>query len=164
MLNMGFADKFVKWVMFYITTVEYSICFNGTSVGPTYPKRGLRHGDPLSPYLFLLCVEGLSKSLRNVEAAGRIHGCKIGDGAPAISYLLFTDDNFLFFRASREEVTCIKTVLNSYESLSGQAVNYQKSGIFFSANVRRDKHQEISSILGVYTEPKQVFWVALFNK
>lgn len=53
-----------------VTTVEYKVCMNGTLVGPIEPGRGLRQGDPLSPYLFLLCVEGLSHKL--MEAAEKM--------------------------------------------------------------------------------------------
>lgn len=80
-----------------VSTVSYEVCFNGMSVGPITPKRGLRQGDPLSPYLFLFCVEGLSNSLDEAEEDGRIHWCRISQSAPNITHLLFADDSFLFF-------------------------------------------------------------------
>lgn len=97
---MGFGEKFIRWVMLCVTTVQYQVCFNGRTVGPISPKRGLRQGDPISPYLFLLCVEGLSSSLTAAANNDEIHGCKISSGAPAITHLLFADDIFLFFRAT----------------------------------------------------------------
>lgn len=66
-----------------------------------------------------------------------------------ITHLLFADNNFLFFRASREESMTIKAKLNLYEKFKGQVINFQKSCIFFSANFRREKQQELSLILGV---------------
>lgn len=58
-----------------VKTVSYSISFQGSLIGPILPERGLRQGDPLSPYLFLLCVEGLSLELRNAAENGSIKGC-----------------------------------------------------------------------------------------
>lgn len=87
--------------------------------------------------------------IRKAEIDNNIHGCKISNNAPAITHLLFADDSFLFFRAENSEAQRIKDILNSYERLSGQAVNFQKSGVFFSSNVRRDKQQELLGILGV---------------
>lgn len=150
--RMGFEDKFIRWVMLCVTTVQYQVGFNGRTVGPISPKRGLRQGDPLSPYLFLLCVEGLSNSLTEAANNEEIHGCKISPAAPAITHLLFADDSFLFFRATQEETTRVKVLLNAYERLSGQAVNFQKSGVLFSANVRRDKQLELSNILEVHND------------
>lgn len=98
MVSIGFSDKWIKWVMMCVTTVSYSISFQGSSVGPILPKRGLRQGDPLSPYLFLLCVEVLSLSLKNAASSGLIHGCCISNTAPSVTYLLFTDDRFLFVK------------------------------------------------------------------
>lgn len=149
---MGYDGKFIKWMMLWVTTVQYSVCFNGWSVGPIHPQRGLRQGDPIYPYLFLLCVEGLSKSLTEAVTANAISGWSICPTAPAISHLLFTDDSFLFFKASIEEAAMVKALLNEYELLSGQALNFQKSGVFFSANVRRDKQMEIEEVLGVYND------------
>lgn len=121
-------------------------------MGPINPKSGLHQGDPLSPYLFLFCVEGLSLSISKAAGMDRIHGCKISSSAPAVTYLLFADDSFLFYKATSEETLEIKTILARYEVLSGQAINLQKSGIFFSANVRRDKQQEIKDMLGVHND------------
>lgn len=63
MRGMGFSKRWIQWIMMCVTTVSYEFCFNGSSIGPIQPNMGLRQGDPLSPYLFLLCVEGLSTSL-----------------------------------------------------------------------------------------------------
>lgn len=67
-----------------------------------------------------------------------------------MTHLLFADDSFLFFKATVEEPLSIKDILHSYEVFSGQAVNFQKSAIFFSSNVRRDKQDEIKNLLGVF--------------
>lgn len=149
MICMGFDEKFIKWVMLCVTTVQYDVCFNGRTVGPIHPKRGLRQGDPLSPYLFLLCVEGLSKKITKAANTEAINNCKVCTAAPPITHLLFADNSFLFFKATNEEATKIKMLLKEYERVSGQAVNFQKSGVFYSANVRRDKQEELSSILEV---------------
>lgn len=146
---MGFCRKWINWILLCVTTVPYEICFNHYSIGPIAPQRGLRQGDPLSPYLFLLCVDGLSHSLHLAAENGVIHGCKVSPTAPVITHLLFADDSFLFFKANKEETKAIKDLLNKYELNSGQSVNYQKSGVFFSSNVRLDKQRELVEMLGV---------------
>nr|KYP39961.1 hypothetical protein KK1_038699 [Cajanus cajan]KYP39965.1 hypothetical protein KK1_038703 [Cajanus cajan] len=100
---------------------------NGEGVGPISPKRGLRQGDPLSPYLFILCAEGLSSLLRKAEARGELHEATICRGAPQVSHLLFADDCFLFCKATELECTTLRTILQQYESASGQAINLKKS-------------------------------------
>lgn len=91
-------------------------------------------------------LECIGESYREVV----VLGYKISTIAPVITHLLFADDRFLFFRGTIEETQTIKNILLNYEIQSGQSVNYQKSGIYFSANIRRDKQVAISDILGVH--------------
>lgn len=144
---MGFSSTLIRWILLFVTNMSYNVCFNGSSIGPITLKRGLCQDDPLLPYLIFLCVEGLSSSITNAANADRSYGGKISSSAPAVSHLLFTDDNFLFFKAIKEETLVVKSLLNSYEQLSGQSINFKKSGILFNANVRLDKQHEIKAIL-----------------
>lgn len=152
MLTMGFSKKWITWVMLCVTTVSYSIVFQGSTIGLIISTRGLRQGDPLSPYLYLLCVEGLSMSLKSAAINVRMNRCCICTMAPSITHLLFADDIFLFFKSTTDEASTVKEILNEYEAWSGQAVNYQKSAIFFSLNVRRDKKGQIKQELGVHKD------------
>lgn len=71
----------------------------------------------MSPYLFLFCVKGLFDSLHKASNEGAIISSQISANAPVITYPLFADDNFLFFRANNEEATAVKALLNEYERL-----------------------------------------------
>lgn len=113
MRTMGFNEKWVQWIMQCVTTVSYKINFNGKELGPIIPKRGLRQGDALSPYIFLFCVEDLSHQLTSATREGM--RCQISERAPSITHLLFTDDSFLFFKATSQEAIAIKGILNTYE-------------------------------------------------
>lgn len=104
-------------------------------MGPIHPIRGLRHGDPLSPYLFIICAEGLSALLRKFESQKRIHGIKICRRAPTVSHIFFADDSYLFCKVDPIEAINVLEVLNTYEKASGQQVNKEKSSIFYSTNV-----------------------------
>ncbi|XP_019181672.1 PREDICTED: uncharacterized protein LOC109176732 [Ipomoea nil] len=81
---------------------------NEEAVGTVRPSRGIRQGDPLSPYLFIICAEGLSVLLQQAEARGDIHGVRVARGAPAITHLFFTDDSLLCFRANQQETLKVK--------------------------------------------------------
>jgi hypothetical protein len=149
MYKMGFCDKWVKWIQMCLGSIQYSVMVNGESVGPIMPERGLRQGDPLSPYLFILCAEGLTSLIKKYENKGDIHGVKVCRGAPSLSHLLFADDCFLFFRADIREAQCMKRILNDYEKASGQAINYSKSEVYFSRNTPNDIKGTMSETLGV---------------
>jgi hypothetical protein len=77
MIRLGFHDEWVDLVMACVTSVSYSIRFNSQVTDSFTPTRGIRQGDPLSPYLFLLCAEGLSSLLMQAEEIGRIEGIKV---------------------------------------------------------------------------------------
>lgn len=73
MLRLGFSFIWVKWMVMCVKSVHYSILVNHDHVGPIDPSRGLCQGDPLSPYLFLLCAEGLSAMIRDEQRKGTIY-------------------------------------------------------------------------------------------
>ncbi|XP_039690618.1 secreted RxLR effector protein 78-like [Medicago truncatula] len=83
--KMGFSEQWIKWIMLCVETVDYYVLVNGNVTGPIIPGRGLRQGDPLSPYLFIICAEGLSALIRKAEARGDINGVKVCNNAPIIS-------------------------------------------------------------------------------
>lgn len=109
----------------------------------------MRQGDPLSPFLFILGAEVLSRLILRQERNRSIHGIKISRSAPPISHLLFADDFILFSRANKDEAETLKECLQTYCSWSGQALNERKSAISFSKNAPRDKKGEIRAILNL---------------
>ena len=132
-----------------VTTPSFSILINGKEYGNIWPSRGIRQGDPLSPYMFLLCVEGFTSLLEKAELDGHIRGAFICRRAPRISNLMFADDSIIFCRATSGEVGVINEVLQTYANASGQCINMEKSLVYFSSNTQEGKKAEIVSLLGV---------------
>ena len=89
MTKLGFFEQWVERVMKCVTTVRYRIKVNEEYSDSIVPHRGLRQGDPLSPYLFILCAEGLSSMLQRAEENGKIEGISVCRGAPRINHLFF---------------------------------------------------------------------------
>lgn len=147
--RMGFAEKWCTWINLCMSTVTYRLVISSNEIGPIIPSRGLRQGDPISPFLFLMCAEGLSALIHIIQAMGAIHGCKIANGAPVFTHLFFADDCYLFFRANVKEAECIKECLILYERASGQQVNFQKSSISFSRNMLDSKTLVVGHVLQV---------------
>ena len=88
---------------------------NGEPRSHIVPTRGLRQGDSLSPYLFLLCFEGLNGLIQHAINDGKLHGFSPCKSGPKISHLFFANDSLLFCRAKVEEVNTIKSILKVYE-------------------------------------------------
>lgn len=102
-----------------VTSVRYQIKVNGTLTQQFRPSRGLRQGDPASPYLFAICAEGLSALLHDAERSGQISGVKVCPNAPVVSHLFFADDSVLLMRATQDEAMAMKRVLELYERSLG---------------------------------------------
>ncbi|KAL5580450.1 hypothetical protein UlMin_012892 [Ulmus minor] len=100
MVKMGFAESWVLKIMNCISSVSFSFLLNGEVKGNIIPGRGLCQGDPLSPFLFLLCSEGFSCLLKKMENDDRLHGLNFGRGALKVSHLFFADDSFIFLDAN----------------------------------------------------------------
>ncbi|KAE8708292.1 hypothetical protein F3Y22_tig00110348pilonHSYRG00365 [Hibiscus syriacus] len=149
MLRMGFDCSFVNLVRKCISTVSFQVRINGVLSDSFIPERGLRQGDPLSPYLFLFCAQGLSALLLKAQSRNEIKGIRASIRGPRISHLLYADDNPLFVKNSMEEVCKVKSILNQYEKASGQKVNFEKSSIYFSPNTPDADRMRFFNELGV---------------
>ncbi|CAA0841330.1 Uncharacterized mitochondrial protein AtMg01250, partial [Striga hermonthica] len=146
MLKMGFHLKFVTWIMSCISSASFSFNVNGNKQGHVIPTRGLRQGDPMSPYLFIIVSKILSCLLKNSALNGNLTGLKISKNSPPITHLLFADDTLLFCLASPHQAVEILNILNSYYHISGQKINLIKSSIFFSKNTPPSVQASICSI------------------
>ena len=129
--KMGFAKKWVDLIMLCISSLSYSIIINGEACGNVIPSRGIRQGDPLSPYLFLLCAEGCSTLTHKAARDNQIRGMSIGRGCPKITHLLFADDSLFFAKQSSLSVRSLLTSLIVMKRLRGKKLT-PISLLFFS--------------------------------
>jgi hypothetical protein len=152
MKKLGISHRFVDTIMRGVRSVSFSILLNGSPTEEFRPSRGVRQGDPISPYLFLLAAEGLSCLLKDAMTAGSLEGIQVAQTAPKVNHLLFADDCLLFCKASSVEATSLRSIIEQYCNASGQRVNYDKSSIYFGKKVSRQKKLEIKGILDVSSE------------
>ena len=126
---MGTPSNLLRCIKAYITTPKFSICVNGELTGFFASKRGVRQGDPLSPFLFLIVMEAFSRSPSKAVLHPRIDfhpKCK----AINLSHLCFADDIFLFGKGNVTSVKITMDELAKFEAFSGMQVNKQKSVAF----------------------------------
>lgn len=116
------------------------------------PKRELRQGTPLSPYLFIKIAEGLSSLIKATMNGGENHGVANAKDIPNVSHLFFVNDSIFFFKANATEAHCFKNILNSYAKASGQVINLDKSTMGFSEHVGWGVRDIVRGILGVRRE------------
>ena len=130
------------------STNTYSVLINGDPQGHITPTRGIKQGDPFSPYLFLLCAKGLSFMLRKATEKSDLHGITSCQGGVQISHLLFAYDSLIFYEATPGECHRLLDILAKYEAASRQAINHQKTSFFFSRNTRPEVKEEIRGLMG----------------
>jgi hypothetical protein len=161
MAKMGFSEQWVHLIMKCVTTVTYRIKVNGDYTERIIPQRGLRQGDPLSLYLFILCAEGLSALLQRAEEEGKIQGIKVCRAAPRVNHLLFADDSLVLMRARAGDAKELKRLLDIYEKASGQMINRDKSSIMFSPNTRTSVRQQMRGALSISQEARNERYLGL---
>lgn len=144
-------------------SARYKITHACREFGESVPECGLRQGDPLSSYLFLLCMEGFSAFIKKYENRGLIRGVKVARGAPSITHLFFADDSYVYFRATSDEASQVMTMLSVFEKASGQKINIEKSNVFFSHNVQDVMKREILQITGFMEASASTQYLGLPN-
>ncbi|XP_019258169.1 PREDICTED: uncharacterized protein LOC109236442 [Nicotiana attenuata] len=139
--HLQLPGRFVQWIMNCVTTVSYSIMINGQPTKPFQAKKGLRHGDSLSPYLFVLVMEYLTRLLKTLKKDPNFNyhpKC----GKLNIVQLSFADDILLFCRGDAISVQLLFQCFQQFSKASGLGANADKSSMFFGG-VHDDNQQRI---------------------
>lgn len=136
-------------IMTCVTFTTYSALLNGQPRSIFYPSHGLQQGDPIAPYLYLLCAKSLSTPFSDAKCARHIHGIKVSKGNAPIFHLFFADGSLIFYHATLDEWQQVKQVLHTYEQSLSQSINHHKSSIFFSSSTNKATRAQLVQEVGV---------------
>jgi hypothetical protein len=152
MTKLGFPPRLIRVIMKCISSVKFSVKVNGVLLESFSPSRGIRQGDPVSPYLFLLCSEGLTALLHHYNMGFIDRGVRVCNRSPWVSHLLFADDSLIFINANTASATRLNDILTIYNEASGQKVNKEKSAIFFTPCTLDDQREAVKQVLNIQSE------------
>eukprot|EP00253_Pinus_taeda_P034631 PITA_34631 len=161
----GFDHNWIRWVMALVTTSSFSILLNGSPSKTFKPSRGLRQGDPLSPFLFILMMEGLGNAIKSTKAEGKIQGLKLTLNGGALTHQQFVDDTMLQGTPMVKGALVFKQILNDFAMAVGIEVSLNKSNIFFF-NTNIAIQRNIARILGLQRDklPSKYLGIPLTDK
>jgi hypothetical protein len=132
MERCGFGVKWRNWVQFCISSVQFSVLINGTPCGFFPSSRGLRQGGSLSPLLFVLVMEALSRLMDRAVARGYLEGFSVDNSNVSdlkVSHRFFADDTLVFCGVAQDQLYHLKGMLLCFEEVSGLRINLGKSKI-----------------------------------
>jgi hypothetical protein len=127
--RFGFCEKWIGWIRACIFGGNLSVLINGSPTREIRIHRGLKQGDPLAPFLFLLVAEGFGGAMKRAGDLGMFKGFKIGGDGPSISHLQYADDTLCIGEASVDNLWSLKAILRGFERASGLKVNFWKSSL-----------------------------------
>lgn len=128
--QMGFGNKWRMWIRGCLCSSRASVIINGSPTKEFPISRGVRQGDPLSPYLFIIAMEGLSVALKTTCDKGLFGGVQIPRNGPNISHLFYADDALFIGEWSRTNLKNLARILRCFHISSGLKVNFHKSKVF----------------------------------
>ncbi|XP_062013933.1 uncharacterized protein LOC133730332 [Rosa rugosa] len=144
----GFSDPFADWIKAILNSAHLSILINGATEGFFSCSRGVRQGDPLSPILFCLAEEVLSRGLTKLAEDGRTDLMSAPLGITPPSHVLFADDIMVFMRGTKRSLRNLMLFMEEYGLNSGQRINRAKSLVFLGKYASRRRFI-IRKFLGV---------------
>lgn len=127
MKKINFSIKWGKWILECVSSASASVLVNGSPSGNFNLGRGLRQGDPLSPFLFLIVAKGLSLLVSKAVEIKLLEAVEIGKEKVRVSHLQYADDTRFLCPGKLEYISVIKAILRNFELLSGLSVNFDKS-------------------------------------
>lgn len=145
----GFPSVFCRWVKECVTSAKFTILFNGSGDGFFKPTRGLRQGCAMSPYLFIIAMDPLSRMLSASLNSGLLRGLTIARQSTPITCSLFADDLLLMGKLTHQEVASLLQILNSFSFVSGLSINQAKSKVWFSSNSTEESKKILMDLMSV---------------
>ncbi|VFQ96003.1 unnamed protein product [Cuscuta campestris] len=146
--RFGFSETWIDLVYWAISNIWYSVIINGIREGFFHSTRGLQQGDPLSPSLFILSAEVLSRSLAQLYTDPTVARFTQPRDAPHIHHLAYADDIVIFTSARGDTLEKVRAVLHSYEQISGQAVSLPKSAFYMHPKALAPVLERVRDTLG----------------
>jgi len=131
--KMGFGEKWIRWIHFCISTVKFSVLINGAPEGFFEAQRGIRQGDPVSPFLFILAMEGLNNMIKTAKTNRWITGFEVStnnERSLEVTHLQYADDTLIFCDADEEQLRYLRVILVLFEGMSGLHINWGKSHLY----------------------------------
>ncbi|XP_058768559.1 uncharacterized protein LOC131642300 [Vicia villosa] len=128
LLRMGFGSRWMRWMDACIFNNHMSVLVNGSATKEFKVQKGLRQGDPLSPFLFVLAMEGLTALVKKSVEVGNFKPFMYGEN-DSMDILQFADDTIILGEASCDNIWNMKVILRGFELVSGLRINFSKSNI-----------------------------------
>ena len=148
LIRANLSVDLIDIIMSCVSSVSASIMVNGEAIDPIYPLRGIRQGDPLFPYLFILCMDFLRQLIEEKCSMKEWQPIKASQGGPTLSHLLFANDMVLFAKMDYANYVAIRKVLNVFCGVLGQTISEAKSRVYFSPNVNDATKEALCDVLG----------------
>jgi len=147
MKQINFPTLWRKWIMECVSTTSTYVLVNGSPTDEFKFERGLRQGDPFSPFLFLIAAGGLNVMMKVLVDVGLFSGYKVGaQNHISITHLQFVDDTLLIGERSWANIRALKALLLLFEATSGLKVNFQKI-MLVGVNIHDSWLAEVASVL-----------------
>lgn len=143
----GFGSEWRSWIRGYLSTVSFSVLINGRPRGKFKGSNGLRPGDPLSPFLFILVADGLGRLMEKAKLKGIFKGFVAGKVKIEVLHLQFVDDTLFFAKPDASNLMSLVRLLDIFCLALGLKINMAKS-VLLGINLGEEETQHLVNIIG----------------